>query len=86
MSGVGDKGALSWGDTAAQGVSRRIYGSVANEAELETIGPEQRADGMVAVVMTGHALWVFDAASSEAAAAGSVRVPANGTGRWHKAS
>jgi hypothetical protein len=77
-----EKGALKIGDLAAQGVSRRIYGAVDAEADLEGIAPEARYDGMIAIELTTRTPWVFDKDSSASAVTGSVRVPTTGTGRW----
>lgn len=77
-----DTGAVRVGDLAAQAVSRRIYGPVAAEADLEAIPENRRADGMVAVVLATGALWYFDKDSSASAVSGSVRVPDEGSGRW----
>lgn len=77
-----EKGALKIGDIAAQGVSRRIYGAVDAEADLEGIAPEARYDGMIATVLATGALWYFDKDSSAASVSGSVRVPTSGSGRW----
>lgn len=77
-----EKGALKIGDLAAQGVSRRIYGSVDAEADLEGIAADARYDGMVALVLATGAVWYFDKDSSAGAVSGSVRVPTAGSGRW----
>lgn len=76
------KGALNWGDTAAQDVSVRIYGFVDAEADLDDIPVKSRADGMLAVVVGDASVWIFDGDSSATEVTGSVRQPASGDGRW----
>jgi len=75
-------GALDWGDDAAQVVSQRYGGPVADLTALAAIPPKRRRDGMVVVVMTANpVVAVFDA-SSAATASATVIAPASGTGRW----
>lgn len=78
------KGALNFGDIAAQNVSTRIYGAVDAETDLDDIPANKRSDGMQAQVIGDQTLWIFDADSSATEATGSVREPASGTGRWLK--
>jgi hypothetical protein len=83
---IGEKGAVRFGDAVAQAVSRRFYGAVDAEADLDDISEDARADGMGALVLADHSMWVFDADSAATAAAGQVRQPVSGGGRWHIAS
>jgi hypothetical protein len=80
---IGTKGAVHYGDTTAQAVSRRFYGAVDAETDLDNISEDSRVDGMAAVVLSDHSVWVFDGDSSATEATGTVRQPASGSGRWH---
>ena len=78
------KGALNHGDQAAREVSKRTYGAVDAETDLDNIPTTSRYDGMIAVVLADQTLWIFDKDSSATETSGSVRQPASGTGRWLK--
>lgn len=82
MSNIGDRGAVTFGDIVAQRVSARLYGSVDAETDLDNISATNRADGMLAVVLTDWSVWVFDLDSTATEVTGSVRTPAAGDGRW----
>lgn len=71
---------VNLGPSWAQVLSGRAGGKVADTTALEAVPPEQRVDGMIAVVHPAQ-IWVFDAASSASASA-VVLVPDEGTGRW----
>lgn len=76
------KGFLNHGDQAARDVSTRFYGAVDAESDLDAIPSDKRYDGMGAIVIGDSTLWFFDKDSAAAGSAGSVRVPASGSGRW----
>lgn len=73
-----------FGETLARKVAGRIAHSPVDQTALAAITVDNRYDGQIAVVMADQTLWQFVLASTAAAAAGQVIVPADApsAGRW----
>jgi hypothetical protein len=75
---------LTYGDTAAREVSKRIGAPVANAAEMIAIPADRRIDGQLFTDLSDGSAWRFKLASSVADGAQSTltRTPTAGSGRF----
>lgn len=79
-------GAVNYGDSVAQDLSKRVGGNFASTAALTALPPAKRVDGMISVVGTQE--WIFIAGSTTASGAACLLpddVSSNG-GRWKTAT
>ena len=78
-------GRLLFGDHAARRVSTRIASSTATLADLKAFSPEQRVNGMLAVVAADNSMWRWSDAATAAGDDMLIAAPGTGTGRWLRA-